>query len=155
MLFIFVLPINSFSASKNLWISASEIAELPMSGDAWNDLLIDANKSVSPNISNQDDTSDSYTFAKALVYLRTGTVSYRNQVVQAIEDCMETENGGRTLALGRNLLGYVLAADLIDLESVNPSLDAQFRNWLSGVRHETMSDNRTLIEITYNISDII
>lgn len=38
-----------------------------------------------------------------------------------------TEDGGRTLALGRNLVAYVIAADLIDLSTYNPTLDAEFR----------------------------
>jgi hypothetical protein len=38
-----------------------------------------------------------------------------------------TENGGRTLAVGRKLAAYVIAADLINLSSYNAGLDAAFR----------------------------
>ncbi|MFV1965927.1 MAG: Ig-like domain-containing protein [Pirellulaceae bacterium] len=46
----------------------------------------------------------------------------------------------RTLALGRNLVSYVIAADLVGLE---PARDTQFRDWLRGVLTEEI-DGRTL-----------
>jgi hypothetical protein len=54
---------------------------------------------------------------------------------------METENGGTTLSLGRNLGAYVVAAQLVGLSGTQ---DAEFRNWLDGVRDEELS-GRTLI----------
>jgi hypothetical protein len=54
---------------------------------------------------------------------------------------METENGGRTLSLGRELLAYIIAADLVGLE---PDEDLAFRAWLDAVRSEDLS-GRTLI----------
>ena len=55
-----------------------------------------------------------------------------------------TEEGGRTLALGRNLVSYVIAADLIDLKSYDAGKDQQFRSWLAVARTE-MLDGKTLI----------
>jgi hypothetical protein len=55
-----------------------------------------------------------------------------------------TEAGGRTLALGRNLVSYVIAADLIDLKSYNATNDQRFRAWLSAVRSANL-DGKTLI----------
>ncbi len=125
-----------------IWISPEEIAALPMSGPAWGNLLQKAQASTSiPNISNQNDNTDVYTMAKALVYIRTGVEQYRTEVIQACMAAMETENGGRTLALGRNLIGYVIAAQLVVLP---PADDAVFRSWLDGVRREILS-GRTLI----------
>jgi hypothetical protein len=49
---------------------------------------------------------------------------------------MGTEAGGRTLALGRNLIGYVLAADLVGLPAAD---DTAFRAWLRTCRTETLS----------------
>jgi hypothetical protein len=51
-----------------------------------------------------------------------------------------TEVGGRTLALGRNLIGYVLAADLVGLPATE---DARFRTWLQTCLTETL-DGKTL-----------
>ena len=49
-----------------------------------------------------------------------------------------TERGGRTLALGRGLVSYVIAADLIDLHALDPRTDAAFRDWLRTVRFERL-----------------
>jgi len=55
-----------------------------------------------------------------------------------------TEAGGRTLALGRNLVAYVIAADLIGLREFSASKDTAFRVWLADVRTKTL-DGKTLI----------
>ena len=55
-----------------------------------------------------------------------------------------TENGGRTLALGRNLSGYILAANLVDLPGVDPTFNENtFKPWLRSLLTETL-DGRTL-----------
>ncbi len=38
--------------------------------------------------------------------------------------------------LTRTLAGYIIAADVIDLKSVDPAIDAQFRQWLQCVVYE-------------------
>jgi hypothetical protein len=140
--FLILICFTFCHAGKEIWISDSEITRLPSSGTYWNALLSEANQSTaSPNLSDQNDRTNVTVLAKALVYVKTGQVQYRNEVIQACMDAMETENGGRTLALGRELGAYVLAADLVGLPSTE---DTQFRNWLSDVRTETL-DGRTLI----------
>jgi hypothetical protein len=113
-------------------MSASQLSKLPTSGAAWTALKARADTSVgTPNISNQDDNADLIVLAKALVYARTGTTSYQAAVLKAIKAAVGTEKGGRTLALGRNLPGYVIAADLIDLRSLDPGFNKDiFRPWL-------------------------
>ncbi|MDX1412848.1 MAG: hypothetical protein R3293_01590 [Candidatus Promineifilaceae bacterium] len=101
-----------------------------MSGSAWDNLLNTANSSAGiPDLSDQDDDTNVIILAKALVFVRTGDSSYRSDVVDAIQTITfdNTENGGRTLALGRELAAYVIAADLIDLAAHDSSLDASFR----------------------------
>ena len=53
---------------------------------------------------------------------------------------IDTEIGGRTLALGRELVAYVIAADLVGL---TPSEDAVFRDWLETTLTREL-DGRTL-----------
>lgn len=48
----------------------------------------------------------------------TGTQSYRTDVINACMDAIGTESGGRTLALGRELGAYVIAADLVGLPRI-------------------------------------
>lgn len=131
--------------SAGIWISPAELAQLPMAGPAWTKLKSAADGALGqPNIRDQDSDHDVKTLAVALVYARTGVVSYRAKAAAAIFAAIGTERGGRTLALGRNLPGYVIAADLIDLRSYDAARDQQFRAWLSGVRRESL-DGLTLI----------
>jgi hypothetical protein len=63
----------------NLWISKAEIDTRPMSGDDWTDLLATADVDPWPaaEMDDQDSKSNLYAMSGALVYLRTGTTSYR------------------------------------------------------------------------------
>lgn len=134
--------VRTFSATtRGIWTSAQELAALPTSGTAWNNLLAEANKPTGlPNVANQDDPTDVRVLAKALVYARTGNEAYRAQVIDACMRAVGTEAGGRTLALGRNLIGYVIAADLVGLPSAS---DATFRSWLRRCLTQTL-DGKTL-----------
>jgi hypothetical protein len=126
-------------------ISRSEIASLPTSGAAWTALKARADATLgTPDIANQDDDTDIGVLARALVYARTGMTSYRSSALATIRAAVGTEAGGRTLALGRNLPGYVIAADLISLRTVDPAFDQDvFRPWLRSLLTETL-DGRTL-----------
>ncbi len=125
-----------------IWISPQEIVALPMSGAAWESLKAVADKPLGvPDVSNQDDNTDVHVLAKALVYVRTGIPAYRDEVVMACHAAIGTEAGGRTLALGRNLIGYVLAADLVILPE---DVDAPFSAWLATCLTERL-ESKTLI----------
>lgn len=127
------LPItmSSMVGQLHMWLSPEELASVPTSGEAWDNLFEAAQEDTGdPDISDQDDRTNVYVLAKALVYARTGDPSYRQEVVQAIEAVIGTEQGGRTLAAGRNLAAFIIAADLIDL-STTPDIDLTFRAWLA------------------------
>ncbi len=129
----------------SLWISPAELAALPMSGAAWSNVSAAANGSLgTAQISNQDSNHDVLTLATALVAMRTGNAGLREKAAQAIMSAINTENGGRTLALGRNLDSYVIAADVIRLYEYSPTRNATFRAWLTGVRNEAL-DGGTLV----------
>jgi hypothetical protein len=134
------------SPSVGIVVSKSELAALPMSGADWTNLKSWADASAgSPDIQNQDEDNDIHVLAKALVYARTGSASYRVDVVANLKSAIGSESGGRTLAAGRNLPGYVIAADLIDLGSYDPTFDKNtFRPWLRRVLTEDLSGD-TLI----------
>ena len=134
------------AASDYILMSRAQLLSLPTSGAAWTALKARADSSIgSPDISNQDESADQTTLAKSLVFARTGVTSYRTSVIAALKSAVGTEAGGRTLALGRNLPGYVLAADFIDLASADASFDSNtFRPWLRRTLTESL-DGRTLI----------
>jgi hypothetical protein len=125
--------------SHEIWISEEELMRLPTVGRAWDRLKAAADDSSgSADIANQDSNHDVKTMARALVYARTGDTSYRERAADGIAEAIGTEDGGRTLELGRNLLSYVIAADVIDLREYDPAGEADFRKWLRSVRHEPL-----------------
>ncbi len=133
-------------AGAGILIAPADLARLPVSGSAWSGLKARADGALgTPNISNQDDGTDLTVLAKALVYARTGITSYRSSVVSALKSAVGTEAGGRTLALGRNLPGYVIAADLIGLRQADPAFDRDvFRPWLRSLLTKNL-DGLTLV----------
>lgn len=127
-------------ASAGIWMDDAVLARLPTSGPAWDQLLEEANQPLSrPDLSDQNDRANVRVLAKALVYARTGIAIYRDQVIEACMDVIGTE-GGRTLALGRELMAYVLSADLVGLPPVE---DSRFRAWLEVLPDRTIG-GRTL-----------
>ena len=145
-----LLPFAAAQAtSRSVLITADAIHALPTSGTAWTNLLKYANASDGvPLISDQDSNNDVHTLAEALVFARTGTETYRSRALANIHAAVGTETGGRTLALARNLPSYVIAADLVNLEAVDPAFDSSvFRPWLRSLLSKTMSDGRSLRQI--------
>jgi hypothetical protein len=130
-------------------ITTAAIRELPMSGTAWTNLLKYANATDgTPDIADQDSNNDVHVLAEALVFARTGTESFRTRVIGNLHAAVGTEAGGRSLALARNLPGYVIAADLVNIDTVDTSFNTNvFRPWLRSLLSKTMSDGKTLRQI--------
>lgn len=138
-------PPTPTPVGAGIWISRAEIERLPMSGDAWAAVLNTANSgAVTPDLSNQDSPGNVTVLAQALVAVRTGKAEYRDKVLSAIQSLInnQSENGGRTLALGRELAAFVVAADLINLE---PAMKQVFSVRLRELRDKKL-DGMTLIE---------
>jgi hypothetical protein len=129
------------AAAKGIWVDAARVASLPASGEAWEGLIRVAEQPVgSPDLSNASDGANVRVLAKALAYRKTGKKHYRGDVVAACRAAIGTE-GKSTLALGRELAAYVIAADLVGLSEED---DRIFREWLRRVRHRKLG-GRTLI----------
>jgi hypothetical protein len=135
-------------AGAGIWISQAEIAQLPTSGSAWNNLLATANSSCGAvDLTDQEDATNVCVMAKALVFARTGTVSYRTDVMNALSQIIAAPAySGRALALGRELVSYVIAADLIGLKNFNPTLDLAFRTAIRVLRDAPTTEAGTLRE---------
>ncbi len=133
--------IKAVQSPAGIWMSAAEIAALPVSGPAWNRLKAEADRPAGkPQLSNQDDEVNVQIMAKALVFARTRIERYRTEVIEACLAAIGTEKGGRTLALGRELAAYIIAADLVGLP---PEADQRFRAWLRTLPDMTL-DEKTL-----------
>ena len=93
-----------------------------------------------PDLSNRSQRNNVNVLAKALVYARTGDSLYRNEVVENLMAALGTEQNGNTLALGRELVAYIVAADLINLPA-DPDKDRIFREWLRQMLDESLNGN--------------
>lgn len=135
-------PPAEVSFSSYIWISPEELSSLAMSGKAWDNLLEYAHKpTVAPDLSNQNDMINVCVLAKAFVFARTRESRYRSEVVAACMAAIGTEDGGRTLALGRELIAYVLAADLVRMPESENQI---FKKWLRECLTKRLS-GRTLV----------
>jgi len=124
------------AANQGIWIGDAEIASLPTTGSAWTNVLAFADQPTgTPDLTDQEDETNVRVLAKALVFARTGTERYRDDVLAAIEQVAGAGRyRGRALALGRELGAYVVAADVVSLDRARPSLDARFRAKLAELR---------------------
>lgn len=140
------VPAVDAATGPHLIASAAEIARLPTSGTAWQNMKAAADSSAgTPDLSNQDSETDVIVLAKAFVYARTKVLAYRTQVMASLRAVVGTEAGGRTLAAGRGIPGYVIAADLISLPAYNPTFNnGTFRPWLRKLLTENLGGD-TLI----------
>jgi hypothetical protein len=133
------------SAGDYIIISAAELQARPTSGPLWAALKQAADSPEGrPNLADQNQNNNVLVLAKALVYARTGEAAYRNAVVANLKAVVGTE-GHTTLALGREIAAYALAADLVDLASADPNFDSgTFRPWLRALLTRQI-DGRTLV----------
>ena len=139
-------PTPSGTATNGIWISRAELAQLPMTGTAWDNLRSKALGSWgTANLKDLNSQHDVYTLAGALYYGRTGDSTMRTKVANAIMSSIGTQNGGRTLEPSRNLVSYVIAADIINLHDYDSSKDTQWRTFLTNVRNQEL-DGKTIIE---------
>ncbi|NIR50732.1 PEGA domain-containing protein [candidate division KSB1 bacterium] len=139
--------LNKSDSIMGIWISPEEIAQLPTSGAAWEGIKNIADSDFGKAKGGHDDNHDVYTLAQAYVAVRLDDDTYRAKVADNVISAIGSEDNGNVLSLARNLIGYVMAADLIDFKNFDPGREAQFRTWLSNVRHKELGGQGTLISI--------
>jgi hypothetical protein len=130
------------------------VRRLPESGAAWRALKAVADDEMGrPDLSDKDENHDTRVLAVALAYARTGEERYRRKAAAGVMAAIGTEDGGRTLALGRGLVSYVIAADLIDLRRFDSGKDGVFRRWLDPVRFERLRpSSRPTLAATHEVA---
>jgi hypothetical protein len=124
-----------------------------MSGGAWERLKETADGQIDDaNLAGYTANDDVQTLAVALVYARTGDSAYQKKAADAIRAAMGTEYSGRVkgpnsaqgalaVTLSRNLVSYIIAADLVGLSEYDPRFDARFRSWLVDLRDTEWADD--------------
>lgn len=131
---------SASAATKGMWLSRSTISSLPVSGPAWTRMKRAAAADWGTvTLFSTGQRHDTGALAAALVYARTGDRAYRNKVGNALAAVIGTDRRtdgrqGYQLGVARNLTGFVVAADLIDLDSWNAKVAADFRRWLAELR---------------------
>jgi hypothetical protein len=142
-------PLCLAQLPSGIWINPVELANRPTSGAAWEGLVAQANGTcAAPNLADQEDASNVCVLAKALVFARIGGETYRADVMSALRAIVASGTyQGRALALGREIGAYVLSADLISLQTYDPSLDQEFRSKLRELlTTATLEGPRSLVE---------
>jgi hypothetical protein len=137
------------AAGGYILMSRSELLARPMSGTAWGILKNVADGSLG-SADACDINSDHHlrTLAAALVFARTGDAAYGAKARAGVMAGMASQKDGcdqAVLSLGRQLTGYVLAADFAGLSGAD---DAQFRSWLSAIRTKDIGGHSTRTSIT-------
>ena len=135
---LLVIPFPVTAQSLGLWTSPAELARIPASGCAWEEVLdaADAADPAEATIAEQDRNNNVEILAAAIVWARTGTQSYRTKVTTAIDNLVATGNpGDRTLAWARETGAYALAADLVGYRT------PAFETWLRNVAEVWLDEN--------------
>ncbi|MCG8605120.1 phytase, partial [bacterium] len=140
---------SALGQSKNIWISAQDLALRPITGEAWNQLLKAADSVDTLAVEGgHNSVHDTYTMAAALVAARLNDPARKqivaNNILKAVN--LQVENDGNSLSLSRTLPGYVIAADLIDFKSFDPVGETLFRNWLEHVVYVLQLDEATQVQ---------
>jgi len=99
-------------------------------------------------VGGHESTHDVHTMAAAIVAVRLNDEARKRVVADAIIKAVDAhvENDGNSLSLTRTLTGYIIAADLIDLKTLDPAKDQKFRQWLEHVVYVLKLDNATQVE---------
>jgi hypothetical protein len=123
-----------------IWISGDEIAQRPTAGAAWERLRADAARDAGvANVADQNSSHDVYTLAQALVCVRSG--EYCDKARRSVMSAIGSEEGGRWLAVGRNLMAYVIAADLLDLRRGGAPDGDRVESWIAQFLTRTLRHN--------------
>ncbi len=132
-------PPPAAAATDYILMSRSALLARPVSGTAWANIKAVADGSLgTPNLCDINGKHHLRTLAAALVFARTGTASYGLKARQGVVAAIKTQRVGcdnATLALGRQLMAYVLAADFAGLAGTP---DATFRTWLTTIRRKVI-----------------
>lgn len=140
------VPAREPVQAAGLWIDRDRLRGLPTSGAAWERLWREATgPTPPPDLADPQDRADTHAWAQALVGVRLGDESMLASVRATLDRLVRerSENGADALAVARNVVGFVLAADLIELSRVDPALDSAFRSRLATLRDRDLQ-GRTL-----------
>jgi hypothetical protein len=128
-------PTGADAATDYILMSRSALLARPVSGAAWASMVDTAKQPLgTANLCDQNEDHHLRTLSAAIVYARTGAANYGTKARAGVMAAIGTSRVGcenATLALGRQLMAYVLAADFAGLSGAS---DTTFRSFLSTIR---------------------
>lgn len=112
-----VSPVALPAGRDHVLITRSDLMSKPTTGPGWEFLLSQADSDwETPNLSADNTKTPARVLGAALVYARTGDPFYRDKVIAAVKSVPGTEAAATiVLPFARNMFGYVVAADLVDM----------------------------------------
>jgi hypothetical protein len=118
--------------AEGILLSHDELIALPTSGRAWKAVMTRVRNPFGGSyVLATRDESNKDVLAHALAGARLDDQEYKEFVRDKIEHMMDApRDENDILGTLRHLQTYVISADLIDLETFDPELDARFRTWL-------------------------
>ncbi|MEX2634361.1 MAG: GLUG motif-containing protein [Balneolales bacterium] len=130
----------------SIWISQQEIDALPTTGPAWEAVIKDAKLlPATANVSDMNSKHDTWTMAAALACARTG--EYCDEAREGVVSAIDTEYSERShwLPVGRNVMAYTIAADLLSLRADgDPDSDGtRVEEWLTSFLTKELNHNIT------------
>jgi hypothetical protein len=134
---------SEVAPGRGLWLSTRELASLPTVGPAWERVVEVADERLreDTDLGRRDD-HNVRTLAAALVGARLDDDRYRRKALEGLRTVVEEEPHDDLLAAARRLSTYVIAADVLDLSSLDPAFDARFRGWVDRMRHHEFEPRR-------------
>lgn len=117
-------------SGTGVWISREELMKLPMSGSGWENVKSAATGNLgSVNLGDNNSYHDTNVLALAYYAVRTENTQLINKVASEL-DTVRNSSRERALPFCRNINSYVIAADVINLSKVNPTVDKNFRDFI-------------------------
>jgi hypothetical protein len=118
------------AAQNGIWISSEELKLLPTTGPAWDQMKKIAYSYFSTAVGGNNDNHDVKTLAQALVAARVNNSNLKKNVVNNLLSAIGSEKNGNSLSISRNLVSYVIAADVINFKLFDPANELKFRDWV-------------------------
>lgn len=117
-------------------VSQDELMSRPVSGKVWDTVLKVAKATLgTPNIADMNSSHDLRTVGCALAAVRLNDIGLKKKATDSLVRAIGTEDNIRWLEIGRNLGGYVVTADLLNITS-GPVYD-----WLKSFMTRKLPDN--------------
>lgn len=111
----------ALTGGAGIWADVEKLRTRSTTGEAWRAIVADADDlgrgDEGADVADQDSNHDQLVLAASLVCVRLRAADACQEAERGLLEAIGTEEGGRWLAIGRNLGSYVIAADVLGLRA--------------------------------------